>query len=69
MDFYAVCFVVDMADVEVCSFCLLASIEQILVPNCSLLYLHSNDMNSLKKLFLKRKVTAINIIVIKKKLK
>ena len=30
------------------SFCLLASMELILIPNCSLLYLHSNDMNSLK---------------------
>ena len=31
-----------------CSFCLLTSMEQIPIPNCSLLYLHSNDMNNLK---------------------
>ena len=30
------------------SFCLLPSMEPILVPNCSILYLHSNDMNSEK---------------------
>ena len=35
------------------SFCLLASMELILGPNCSLLNLHSNDMNSLKSLSLK----------------
>ena len=37
------------------SFCLLTSMELILIPNCSLLYLHSNDMNSSKSLFLKKK--------------
>ena len=37
--------------------------ELIRIPNCSLLYLYSNDM---KSLFLK-KVIAINITVIKKK--
>ena len=37
-----------------CSFCLLTSMELILIPNCSLFYLHSNDMNSLKSLFLKK---------------
>ena len=30
------------------SFCLLASMELILISNCSLLHLYSNDMNSLK---------------------
>ena len=30
------------------------------MPNCSLLYLHSSDMNSLESLFLKKLVT-INI--------
>ena len=33
-----------------------------LIPNCSLLNLHSNDMNSLKNIF-KKKVIAINIIL------
>ena len=33
------------------SFCLLNSIEQILIPICSLLQLYSNDMNSLKRIF------------------
>ena len=47
------------------NFCLLTSIELVLIPNCSLLNLHSNDINSLKSSFLK-KVIAINIIVIKK---
>ena len=28
------------------SFCLLTSMELILSPNCSLMYLHSNDMNN-----------------------
>ena len=41
-------------DVVMCSFCLLASMELIFTPNCSLLYLHSNDMNSLKSLLLKK---------------
>ena len=40
--------------------------ERILTPNNSLLYLHCNDnMNSLKSVFLKEKVTAINTIVTK----
>ena len=30
------------------SFCLLTSLELVLVANCSLLYLHSNEMNSVK---------------------
>ena len=34
------------------SFCLLASMELILIPNCSLLYLYSNDMNNFKNIFL-----------------
>ena len=33
------------------SFCLLNSIEQILIPICSLLQLYSNDMKSLKGIF------------------
>ena len=37
------------------SFCLLTSMELIPIPNCKLLYLHSNDMKSLKSLFLKKK--------------
>ena len=59
--FPSVSFVVDMHNVEMCSFCLLASMEQILIPNCSLLYLHSSDMISFKSVFLK-KVIAINTI-------
>ena len=39
--------------------------EMILIPNCSLLYLHSNDTNSLKFILEKKEVIAINIIVIK----
>ena len=35
--------------VEIRNLCLLASMEQIFVLNCSLLYLHSNDMNKLKQ--------------------
>ena len=51
MNFFAVSFVVG---IEMCSFYLLTSMELILIPNCSLLYLHSNDMHSLflKKLYL-----------------
>ena len=45
--------------------CLLTTMERILKPNCSLLCLHSNDMNSLKCVFLKKKVLSINIIVTK----
>ena len=40
-------------------------LKLILMPNRSLLYLHSNDMNSLKSLFLNKKVITINIIIIK----
>ena len=43
MDFFAVSFVVGIDDVEMHSFCLLASMELIPTSNCSLLYLHSND--------------------------
>ena len=52
---FAASFVVDMSDIEMHSFCLLTSMEPIHIANCSLLYLHSNDMNSLKSLFLKKK--------------
>ena len=38
-----------------CKFCLLTSMELIPIPNFSLLYLHSNDMNSLNSLILKKK--------------
>ena len=54
-----------------CSFCALTSMEQIHIPNCySLLYLHSNDMNSLHVLLRKNSqihkftyCTQINICV------
>ncbi len=36
------------------SFCFLASTELIHIPNCNILYLHSNYMNSLKRVFLKK---------------
>ena len=55
MYFFAKSFVVEMR-----SFFLLASMEQILIPNCSLLYLHSNNMNSLM---------AINTLVIRPTIK
>ena len=48
-----------------CSICLLVSMELTLIPNCSSLYLHSNDMNNLKSLLLKKKFIVINKIVIK----
>ena len=38
-------------DVEMSSFCLLTSMGLILISNCSLLHLHSNDMNSWKSFF------------------
>ena len=61
MDFFAVCFVVDIEQCrEMRSFRLLISKELILVLNWSLLYLHSNDMNSLKK----KRVIAIIIAII-----
>ena len=44
------------------SFCLLASMELTLIPNWSLLYLHSNDMNSLKAYSWPKKVIVRNII-------
>ena len=46
------------------SFCVLPSMELIFIPNCSLLHLYSNGINSLKSLFLKKrrkKVISINI--------
>ena len=36
------------------SFCLLTSMELIRIPNSSLLYFHSKNINSLKNLFLKK---------------
>ena len=37
--------------------------DSILPPNCNLLYLHSNAMKTLKKIFMK-KVAAVNIMAI-----
>ena len=54
MDFFTVGFVVGL-DVVMCSFCWLASKELTRIANCSVLYLHSNDMNSLKCLLLKKR--------------
>ena len=39
------------------SFCLLTSMELILIPNCSLLHLHSNDTKSLRNYSLKKAKT------------
>ena len=49
MDVFDVSFVVDLERriLVMHSFCWLTSMELILIPNCSLLYLHSNDVNSL----------------------
>ena len=38
--------------------------ELILRPNCCLLDLHSNDMNSLKRFFLTKSYSSINITLI-----
>ena len=40
---------------RMCIICLLASMELIHTPNCSILYLHSNDTNSLKSSFLRKR--------------
>ena len=64
MNFFAASFVVDMRRVMMCSFCLLSSMKLIVMPNCSLLCLHSNDVDHLKSLLLKKTIIAINIIVI-----
>ena len=53
--FPSVSFAVDMADVKMCSFCLLTSMELISYTRHSLLCLHSNDMKSLKRVLHKRK--------------
>ena len=47
------------------SICLLTSMELIPIPDCSSLYMHSNDMNSFEK-FIHEKVATINIIINKK---
>ena len=41
-------------------FCLLTTMELILIPNCSLLYLHSNDIKSLKIICLKKVIAKYN---------
>ena len=48
--------------------CLLTSTELILTPDCNLLHLHSNDMNSLKIVFLKKNVLAVSIKIHKNSL-
>ena len=53
-----------MYGVEIHSFYLLTSKEQILVPACSLFDLHSNDINNFNRVFLKgKRVIAMNIII------
>ena len=49
------------------SSCLLTSMELILIPSCSLLYLHFNDMKCSKYFIIGKKVITINIILIQKK--
>ena len=41
--FMDVSFVEDKCNISMHSFCLLASMELILIPNCTLMNLHSND--------------------------
>ena len=56
--FPSVHFVVDMArcrDAYYCC-CLFNSMETIPISNCSLVYQHSNDMNSFRSTFLKKKI-------------
>ena len=48
------------------SFCLLTSIKLILIPNCSLLYLHSNDTYVQFQKFIIKKGIATNLIAITK---
>ena len=43
-----------VVDVQMHSFCLLASVALILIANCSLLYLHSIEINSLESIFLEK---------------
>ena len=43
-----------MSNVAKQSFCSLTSMELFHIPNCNSLYLHSNNMNSLKSLFEKK---------------
>ena len=50
MDFFAI----SKSDGELRSLCLLTLMELILIPNGSLVYLHSNDINSLKSLILEK---------------
>ena len=56
MDFLAVSFVVDKRAVEMCSFCLVTSRKPFLISSCCILYLHSNNINSLKFLYLEEKL-------------
>ena len=44
MDFFTISFVVNMHDVEMCSFSLLTSMELILTPHSSLLCMHSEQL-------------------------
>ena len=62
--FLSVIIVVDMAWLEMCSICLLTSMELILIPNCSLLHFLSNGVNSLKMFFLEKKIIATIILKI-----
>ena len=43
-----------LGDIEMHRFCLLTSMKLTSIAGCSLFYLHSNDMNSSKQLFLKK---------------
>ena len=50
----SVCFFLTWHDVEMCSFCLLDTMELILLPNCSMLYLDSSDTGSFTSVLLKK---------------
>ena len=53
--FFSVSIFVESDIAAMHSFCWLASMELILIPNCSLLYLHSNDIEQFEKFILKKK--------------
>ena len=61
MDVLTVSFVVNMEQCSDSNCLLLTSMNWIPTPNCSLLYLHSNDMNSLKSVFLGKNNKSVGI--------
>ena len=53
MDIFALSFVVDRESHEHAQVLLAISMDLILVPNCRLLYLRSNDINNFRSVLLK----------------